>query len=104
MQPVAQRLHLAVALGEQPGAGLDAFGEFAALCLGTAVGFAVLQRPGMFLAKANRFAQPQAMEFCLDGGGGSHAASRWLGQRVSITLDAALGKTLVRRSGSGHSG
>jgi len=59
---VAQRGELAVALGEQQGAGFDASFQALAGLASTADGFAVFQRTGLFLAQANGFAQPQTIK------------------------------------------
>ena len=51
-----------------------------ALALGTglAVGFVVVQRPGMLFAQAHGFGQPEAVERIeIRGGAGYHTASRW---------------------------
>ncbi|MOA66051.1 hypothetical protein D3C78_1926760 [compost metagenome] len=71
-------LQLAVALGEQQGAGLDAPGQVAALPARVAVGFAVFQWAGMLFTQAQGFAQPEALQAGGRGlGSQGHAAVRW---------------------------
>ncbi|MNJ66273.1 hypothetical protein D3C77_623350 [compost metagenome] len=83
--PVAQRGALAVALGEQQGAGFEALFQRRAGQSGAAVGFAVFQGAGLFLAQAEGFAQPQAVEAGEVGGGrarghgNTHGQGAWRG-------------------------
>ena len=57
-----QRRYLAVAFAQRPGTIFDALSECPTFGLGAAVGFAVLQRAGMFLAQADGFTEPEALQ------------------------------------------
>ena len=69
LQPVAQGLALAVAVGQYQGAMFDACGEVAPLLPRSAVGFQVFQRACLFFAQADGFTEPE----CVQGSGCAHA-------------------------------
>ena len=62
LAPVTESAALSVTLGQLQGAGFDARVQGRAGEAGTPVDLAVLQRSGLLLAQANRFAEPETVE------------------------------------------
>ncbi len=73
-----ERFDQAITAGQPERALFDQGRQVAALGAGLAVGFVILQRPGMLFAEAHGFGQPEAVERIeIRGGAGYHTVSRW---------------------------